>query len=161
MNRRFSPIEKFKSSLKKDLDLGMDRDMKSSTPRTHAKNDLPERPRSAFVDRYSKPSPPFQRPRNPVGRTIEKEIASKPASTLPRSFKDSTQLWKDLGITTAPQPHHDRDTPLRNQSFRLPDMTGIQSLIDTTPKLPHTKRPVPKHIPIESVPFPAEEQGSS
>jgi hypothetical protein len=138
MNRRFSPIEKFTK-----------------------KNEIRERPRSAFADRYIKPSPPFQRPRNPVGRTIENERTPKLASTMPRSFKDSTQLFEELGITTAAAKSSrlDREMPKRDQSFRLPDMTGIQSLIDTTPKVGYSKRTSQKHIPIESVPLPQEEKG--
>jgi hypothetical protein len=126
------------------------------------KQQLPEKPRSAFVDRYTKPSPPFQRPRNPVGKTMEEEYAPKPAgATLPRSFKDSTQLFNDLGIpNTGKTNQKQQTTPTRNQSFRLPDMTGIHSLINTTPNPPNPRNPSePKYVSIESIPVPKEEEG--
>lgn len=126
------------------------------------KQQLPERPRSAFVDRYTKPSPPFQRPRNPVGKTMEEDYVPRPTgATLPRSFKDSTQLFNDLGITnTGKINQREGNTPTRNQSFRLPDMTGIHSLINTTPKVPNPRYPPePKYVPIESIPVPKEEEG--
>jgi hypothetical protein len=132
----------------------------ASTPR---QKQLPERPRSAFIDRYAKPSPPFQRPRNPVAKTMEKEYQSKPAvSTLPRSFKDSTQLFNDLGITTNTTKvnHKVHDTPTRNNSFRLPDMTGIQSLINTTPKANPRIPSSPRYFPVKSIPVPKDEEGT-
>src|SRR5579862_574101 len=138
VNRRLSTADNFtKYNLKSDLLTDLDRDFKSaSTPRMR-RSDVPERPRSAFLDRYAKPSPPFQRPRNPVAKTMEKDSPKKPGpSTIPRSFKDSTQLFNDLGISTLPDRRRAIDTSARNQSFRLPDMTDIHSLIDTTPRLP-------------------------
>jgi hypothetical protein len=163
MKPRFSPIERFgKTSLKNNLAADIDRELKSSsTPGLRGNLDLQERPRSAFADRYAKPSPPFKRPRNPVGKTIERQDAKAAASTMPRSFKDSTQLFRDLGIDTADKHQVDRDTPTRNQSFRIPDMTGIHSLFDTTPKPPNQKRVSPKYVPITSVPLPDEEKGIS
>jgi hypothetical protein len=158
MNKRpFSPIEKFgKSNLKEKLAADLDRELKTaSTPRVR-ESKFPDRPRSAFVDRYAKPSPPFRRPGNPVARTMEKEYTKPAASTIPRSFKDTAQLFDELGITTT---NHDRETPARNQSFRLPDMTGIQSLIDSSPNTAHLRRSSPKHYPISSVPIPQDEKG--
>lgn len=160
IKRPFSPIEKYGKHGLRNLPANLDRELKTaSTP--GVKQQLPERPRSAFVERSAKPSPPFQRPRNPVGRTIERDYATKPAtSTLPRSFKDSTQLFNDLGITnTANLNPKGRETPTRNHSFRLPDMTGIHSLINTTPKVNHRNPPSPKHFPIGSIPIPQEEEG--
>jgi hypothetical protein len=93
---------------------------------------------------------------------MEKEHQFKPAvSTLPRSFKDSTQLFNDLGITTNTTKvnHNDHDTPTRNNSFRLPDMTGIQSLINTTPKANPRVPPLPKYFPVKSIPVPKDEEG--
>lgn len=162
IKRPFSPIEKYGKGGLRNLPSNLDRELKTaSTP--GVKQQLPERPRSAFVERSAKPSPPFQRPRNPVGRTIERDYATKPAtSTLPRSFKDSTQLFNDLGITdTAKLNIKARETPTRNHSFRLPDMTGIHSLINTTPKVNNHRNPAPpKHVPIESIPIPKEEEGN-
>jgi hypothetical protein len=93
---------------------------------------------------------------------MERDYQSKPTvSTLPRSFKDSTQLFNDLGITTNTTKvnHNDHDTPTRNNTFRLPDMTGIQSLINTTPKANPRIPPSPKHFPIKSIPVPKDEEG--
>lgn len=163
MNKRFPTAEKFgKSNLKTDLNADLDRDFKSaSTPRLKS-SDMPERPRSTFLDRYAKPSPPFQRPQNPVAKMMENDSAKKTgASTLPRSFKDSTQLLNDLGISSLPERHQNRDNPARHQSFRLPDMTGIHSLIDTPPRLSGQKRSPLHHIPLESVPVPQNEKGKA
>ena len=139
----------------------MEKELKTAATRS---KHLPERPRSAFVDRYAKPNPPFQRPRNPVAKTMEKEHHSRLAvSTLPRSFKDSTQLFNDLGIATDSLPinPNKHDIPTRNNSFRLPDMTGIQSLINTSPKVnPQISQP-PKYFPIQSIPVPKEEEGKA
>ena len=160
LKRPFSPVEKYGRPALKSFHSDLDKELKStSTPRT--KQQLPERPRSAFVERYSRPSPPFQRPRNPVGKTIESECTNRPAaSTLPRSFKDTAQLFTDLGIATNVKPSHkEREMPMRHQSFRLPDMTGIHSLINTTPKPSNQKLSASKYAPIESIPIPKEEKG--
>jgi hypothetical protein len=163
--RPFSPIEKYGRSGLKDLPSDLDNMFKHAT--TPGKQQLPGRPRSALMDRYVKTSPPFARPGNPVGKTIENEHRKDcAATTLPRSFKDTTQLFKDLGIDTV-QNRHQRQreaTPTRNQSFRLPDITGIQSLIDTTPK--PTKHNLGKEsssyvAPLSSIPIPRDEKGNS
>ena len=163
MNRRLSTAEKFgKSNIKTNLAADLDRDfISASTPRLK-RSDMPERPRSTFLDRYAKPSPPFQRPQNPVAKMMDKDSAKKPGvSTVPRSFKDSTQLFHDLGISSVPERHQHKDTPARNQSFRLPDMTGIHSLIDTSPRITNQKRSPLPHIPLESVPIPQNEKGKA
>ena len=160
LERPFSPIEKYGKSGLKNIPSDLEKDAKMvSTSRINQK--LPERPRSAFVERYSKPSPPFQRPQNPVGKTIEREEKNKPAaSTLPRSFKDTAQLFTDLGIGTNAKPSQkERETLTRNQSFRLPDMTGIHSLINSSPKVSNTKIRATKYATIESIPIPKEEKG--
>jgi hypothetical protein len=149
----YSPKDKFRAMDRKHL---ATETKTSFTP--PAKQLLPPRPRSALVDRYAKPSPPFQRPRNPVAKTIENEYPTKPsASTLPRSFKDATQLFEDLGITGNVNSNHPDGDNTKNQSFRLPDMTGIHSLINTTPKRPEGKRS--KYVPIKSIPVPKDEEG--
>lgn len=91
---------------------------------------------------------------------MEKEYTKPAVSTLPRSFKDSTQLFNDLGIQTATEiKPNERHATTRNQSFRLPDMTGIQSLINTTPKATNTRiPPEPKYARLESIPVPEEEE---
>ena len=163
MNRQLSAAEKLaKANIKVNLAADLDRNFSSaSTPRLK-RSDMPERPRSAFFDRYAKPSPPFQRPQNPVARTMEKDSSKKPGvSTIPRSYKDSTQLLNDLGISSIPERGQSKETPARNQSFRLPDMTGIHSLIDTTPRVTNQKRSSLRHIPLESVPIPKNEQGEA
>jgi hypothetical protein len=159
LKNRLSPINRPRSRLRDNL-ADLDKGLKStSTPRE--KQYIPERPRSAFLDRYSKPSPPFRRPQNPVGETIDQEYASKPAaSTLPRGFKDSTQLFADLGIPTTNLHNDGREfTPTRHHSFRIPDMTGIQSLMETPGPI-HGKKAAPRHIPITSIPIPQEERGT-
>lgn len=91
---------------------------------------------------------------------MEKDSPKKPGTyTIPRSFKDSTQLLNDLGISALPDRHRATDTSGRNQSFRLPDMTDIHSLIDTTPRLTGRKRSPLNHTPLESVPIPQNEKG--
>jgi len=158
MKKRFSPIQRQKSRLRNNLP-NLDKELKTtSTPRE--KQQIPDRPRSAFLDRYAKPSPPFRRPQNPVGKTFDREYAAKPAaSTLPRAFKDTTQLFEDLGIPTTNGRREEREyTPTRNQSFRIPDMTGIQSLMET-PGPGYAKRSSPRHVPITSIPLPQEEKG--
>jgi len=159
MKKRLSPIDRQKSGLRNLPDL--DKELQTtSTPREKQK--IPERPRSAFLDRYAKPSPPFRRPQNPVGKTFDREYASKPAaSTLPRAFKDTTQLFQDLGMPTTNLQKDGREfTPTRNQSFRIPDMTGIQSLMET-PRPAYGKKSSTRHIPITSIPIPQEEKGYS
>jgi len=158
MNKRFSPIERQTKSRFQNLPPDLAKELKTtSTPRE--KRSIPERPRSAFVDRYVKPSPPFRRPMNPVGKTIEREHP-KPA-TLPRGFKDATQLYNHLGIQNTGTQRVDREaSPARNQSFRIPDMTGIQSLMDS-PHNPIDKHSSSRYLPIQSIPFPEEEKGMS
>ena len=116
------------------------------------------------MDRYVKTSPPFARPRNPVGKTIENDSRKDPSATLPRSFKDTTQLFRDLGIGNLQHPEsRERDaTPKRNQSFRLPDITGIHSLIDTTPKPSKDKTGKERSsyvAPLRSITIPEDEKG--
>jgi hypothetical protein len=138
----------------------LDRELKSSsTPR--ARPGLLDRPRSAFVERYAKPSPPFRRPVNPVAKTMEREHAQKPAaSTLPRSFKGADVLLEDLGLSnTAKIAAKNRETPNRNHSFRIPDMTGIQSLMNASPKPTGRQYQGSKYVPIHSIPAPKEEEG--
>jgi len=132
---------------------------------TPGKQQLPGRPRSALMDRYVKTSPRFARPGNPVGKTIENEHRKDHAATaLPRSFKDTTQLFKDLGIGSLQDRHHGQReaTPTRNQSFRLPDITGIQSLIETTPKPIKNKlgKESSSYVaPLSSIPISEDEKG--
>jgi hypothetical protein len=93
---------------------------------------------------------------------MEDEHRTKPSGfTLPRSFKDSTQLFNDLGITsnTTKANQNTRETPTRNSSFRLPDMTGIQSLISTTPKTNFRNLAAPKYVSVRSIPVPKDEEG--
>jgi hypothetical protein len=162
LKRPFSPIEKFRKGGLKDLPSDLDRELKSSsTPRV--RGGLPERPRSAFVERYVRPSPPFRRPGNPVAKTMEREYGQmqKPkASTLGRSFKGPEQLLEDLGLSdTARINARNRESPTRNQSFRIPDMTGIQSLMNASPKPAGRASQAPKYVPIHSIPAPKEEEG--
>jgi hypothetical protein len=150
MHKRFSPIERQTKSRLPNMPI----DLKTtSTPRE--KQSMPERPRSAFMDRYVKPSPPFRRPGNPVGKTIDG--LHRPA-TLPRGFKDSTQLFNELGIPTTGTQRVGREaSPARNQSFRIPDMTGIHSLMDSPRNL--NEKPSSRYLPIKSIPIPQEEKG--
>lgn len=161
LKRSFSPIEKFKKGALRDLPSDLDKELKpSSTPRVRMGH--PQRPRSTFAERYANPSPPFRRPGNPVAKTMEREQAHKPAaSTLPRSFKTADKLLEDLRLADAAALNpKSRETPTRNRSFRIPDMTGIQSLINTTPKATGGLSQAPKHLPIHSIPTPKEEEGS-
>jgi hypothetical protein len=166
MKRPFSPIEKYSKHGLRNLPSDLDKELKTtSTPRIVGREQFPDRPRSAFVERYGEPRPPFQRPRNPVGKTIENESTTKPAvSTLPHSFKDTARLFNDLGIASSAEPNaKTTDTPTRNHSFRLPDMTGIHSLINTTPKLTKKKYSTapPKYVhPLNSLPVPQDEKGT-
>jgi len=160
LKRPFSPIENFRKRGLRDLPSDLDKELKSfSTPRPTT--GLPERPRSAFVQRYSKPTPPFRRPGNPVAKTMEREHVQKPAaSTLERPFKGTDALFEDLGLVdTAKINAKNRETPTRNQSFRIPDMTGIQSLMNSTPKATGRLSQPRKYIPIHSIPTPKEEEG--
>jgi hypothetical protein len=163
LRRPFSPIEKFRKGGLKNLPSDLDRELKSSsTPRV--RGGMPERPRSAFVERYVRPSPPFRRPGNPVAKTMEREYAQKQkpkASTLGRSFKGPEQLLEDLGLSDTAQINaRNRESPTRNQSFRIPDMTGIQSLMNTSPKPTGRASQAPKYVPIHSIPVPKEEEGT-
>ena len=160
LKRPFSPIEKFRKGGLRDLPSDLDKELKSSST-ARVRDGLPERPRSAFVERYAKPSPPFRRPGNPVAKTMEREYAQKPkASTLARSFKGPEQLLEDLGLSdTAKINPRNRESPTRNQSFRIPDMTGIQSLMNASPKATARPSQAPKYVPIHSIPAPKEEEG--
>jgi len=91
---------------------------------------------------------------------MEREHVQKPAaSTLPRSFKGTDALLEDLGLLdTAKINAKNRETPTRNQSFRIPDMTGIQSLMNSSPKATGRPSQAREYVPIHSIPAPKDEE---